>query len=79
MTKRKVLIGLSIVQEVGALGQAAVWGLSSALASKLTQDKQNPKTEEEKKKERKKNLKNMAISGTLGAAAGAAGHYLGNK
>ncbi len=55
---------------IGAAKQAAVWGLSSGLATKLTGEK--PKSKEEKKKE----LKKLGISGALGAAAGAAGTLL---
>ena len=53
-----------------ALVQAGIWGASSALTSKLTEDPAK------KREEKIKNLKKMGISGALGAAAGAAGHYL---
>ncbi len=52
---------------INAAKQAAVWGLSSGLATKLTGDK--PKTKEEKRKE----LKKLGISAALGGAAGAIG------
>jgi len=52
---------------VHAAKHAAVWGLSSGLATKLTGDK--PKTKEEKRKE----LKKLGISAALGGAAGAIG------
>ena len=73
----KIIIGVAICNEVAPLipitTQAATWGLSSAAASKLTQDK--PKT----KAQKKKNLKNLLISGALGAAAGGIGQYLSSK
>jgi len=50
--------------------QALVWGGSSALASKLSNDK--PKSLKEKKEHRKKTI----IGGVTGAAAGALGSYL---
>lgn len=52
---------------INAAKQAAVWGISSGLASKLTSEK--PATKEQKKK----NLKNLAISVLTGAGAGAIG------
>jgi len=54
-----------------ALKQAAVWGLSGAAASKLTQSK-GKKTSEEKKKARRE----LAISTGAGAAAGAIGSVI---
>lgn len=54
-----------------ALKQAAVWGLSGAAASKLTQSK-GKKTSDEKKKARKE----LAISTGAGAAAGAIGSII---
>lgn len=76
--KNIALLSYFIINEVnpmliGAAKQAATWGISSAMATKMTQDK--VKTKEEKRKQ----LKNLAISGIMGAGAGAIGHYLGSK
>jgi hypothetical protein len=49
------------------LKQAAVWGLGSLAAAKLTQD------EEKNFVEKKKNTKKAIIQGIIGSAAGAAG------
>lgn len=60
-----------------ALKQAAVWGGSSALATKATagDDKAAKQfmTPEKQREERKKQLKALGISGLIGGAAGAAG------
>jgi len=50
--------------------QALVWGLGSALGTKMAQSKKRKKMTPE---ERKKALKTMLISGGIGALAGAAG------
>ncbi len=52
-----------------AIKQAAVWGSGGILASKLSQKDDKKKTKEEKKEA----LKDTAIQGIAGAAAGAAG------
>ena len=79
MTEKEIksILGVSICNEIAPLipiaAQAATWGASSALASKLTQDKGKTK------KQKRKNLRNLAISGALGAAAGGLGQYLSSK
>lgn len=65
-----------IAKTLPALKQAAVWGGSSALATKATAGDDKTKqfmSPEQQKEERKKQLKALGISGLIGGAAGAAG------
>ena len=58
---------------ISAAKQAAIWGITSGLGSKLSADKAVTK------EQKKKNLKNLAISGSMGALAGALGSAFSNK